>query len=142
MAVEIQDLGHLVKRLQHRHHRAADSSLIAIGTTLAQWDALRAISRCPDASAHQLATLTFQTDQSFGPLATRMIARGLIERTPGAGRAFKHSLTPAGAAMLEHGNQVINALLIKSFEPLNSKEQATLHGLLVRVLGQRLLPIE
>src|ERR1700731_1558108 len=53
--------------------RALDSKLIEIGTTLAQWDALRAIDRHPESSSHKLAGLTFQTDQSFGALANRMV---------------------------------------------------------------------
>src|SRR5207249_98017 len=64
----LQDLGRAVKQLQYRHHRGMDSRLRAAGTSLPQWDALRAISRRPSSSAHALAEMTFQTDQSFGAL--------------------------------------------------------------------------
>jgi hypothetical protein len=72
MCVLLEDLGQAVKRLQHRHHRTVDARLV-------QRDALRAISRHPNASSHRLAQLTFQTDQSFGTLAVRLVARGLID---------------------------------------------------------------
>ena len=65
MTVALEDLGKAVKRLQHRHHRTMDTRLAALGSTLVQWDALRAISQNPDASSHHLAQVTFQTDQSF-----------------------------------------------------------------------------
>src|SRR4249920_3087110 len=94
MTVELQDLALAVKRLQHRHHRSLDARLAPLGTTLVQWDALRAISQHLNASSHRLAQLTFQTDQSFGALAGRLEARGLIERAAGPGRALRHRLTP------------------------------------------------
>jgi DNA-binding MarR family transcriptional regulator len=67
-----------------------------LGLSLVQWDTLRHLHRQPDASLHDLAVLTFQTDQSFGSLATRMAGRGLIERVPGPGRAVRHRLTKGG----------------------------------------------
>lgn len=134
MAAELQDLGLAVKRLQARHHRALDTALAALGTTLVQWTALREIGRHPDSSAHQLAQLTFQTDQSFGTLATRLVDRGLVERTQGPGRAIRHRLTPAGADLLARGHAVVDTALADSFAPLDPAERATLHTLLTRLL--------
>src|SRR5258706_6633767 len=89
-----QDTGLLVKRLQMQHHRAANAALAALDISLVQWDALRHLEANPGASLHDLAVLTFQTDQSFGALAARMEARGLIERVAGPGRAVRDPLTP------------------------------------------------
>src|ERR1700761_8507350 len=94
--VHLQDVGLAVKRLQWRHHRAASARLGEIGLSLPQWDVLRNLHAHPDASLHKLAGLTFQTDQSMGALAARMIARGLLARAAGPGRAVRHRLTPAG----------------------------------------------
>src|SRR5690348_15259684 len=90
------DIALAVKRLQHRHHRALSRALAPLGLSLVQWDTLRHLHREPDSSLHDLAELTFQTDQSFGSLAVRMVDRGLIERVPGPGRAVKHRLTAHG----------------------------------------------
>ena len=79
MTDSLQDLALMVKRLQMRHHRGANEALGPLGISLVQWDALRHLHRNPGASLHDLAVLTFQTDQSFGTLATRLITRGLIE---------------------------------------------------------------
>ncbi len=93
MPVEGQVLGTAVKQAQYRQHRMLDSRLAEVGTTLAQWDALRAISRSPGASARALAADTFQSEQAFGTLAGRLAAQHLIDRRPGRGRSIEHHLT-------------------------------------------------
>jgi DNA-binding MarR family transcriptional regulator len=135
MSSQLLPLGLAIKRVQHRHHRALDAALIEIGTTLAQSNALRAIARHPDSSSHRLAGLTFQTDQSFGALANRMVDRGLIRRVAGEGRAILHHLTPEGQAMLEAGQAVSERVLAKSFAPLTKAERSQLQALLDKMLG-------
>jgi DNA-binding MarR family transcriptional regulator len=135
MAVKLQDVGQAIKRVQHRHHRAADARLAPLGTTLVQWDALRHISQSPDSSSHHLAQLTFQTDQSFGALANRLEAQKLIVREQGAGRAILHRLTPAGKKLLQAGHGVIEEILTESFAPLKPAEMKVLHELLSRLLS-------
>src|SRR5438105_10342081 len=134
MTVELENLALAVKRLQYRHHRTLDTRLAPFGITLVQWDALRAISRHPNASSHRLAQLTFQTDQSFGALANRLVARGLINRVTGPGRALHHRLTPAGEALLSKGRTVVNEVFSESFSPLSPMELETFYDLLSRLL--------
>ena len=105
-----------------------------MGITLVQWDALRAIGRNPDASAHRLAQLTFQTDQSFGALAGRLQTLGWIDRISGPGRAIRHRLTKAGEVVLREGQPVYDAVLAASFSPLSLTERDTLYDLLKRLL--------
>ena len=138
MVVELQALGAAVKRLQHRHHRTLDARLAPFGITLVQWDALRAISQNPDASSHLLAQLTFQSDQSFGTLAERLVAHGLIEREAGHGRALQHRLTASGEAILQQGHAVVNEVLSESFSPLTDTERDTFYDLLTRLLSANL----
>ncbi|MER6128766.1 MarR family winged helix-turn-helix transcriptional regulator [Streptomyces sp. NPDC001795] len=133
MAAELQILGRAVKQAQYRQHRALDSRLASVGTTLAQWDALRAISRTPGASARSLAAATFQSEQAFGTLAGRLVAQGLVERRPGHGRRIEHHLTPAGEETLKAGHQVADEVLAECFAPLSEAERTTLHGLLLRL---------
>ncbi|MFC8364138.1 MarR family winged helix-turn-helix transcriptional regulator [Streptomyces griseorubiginosus] len=130
---ELQELGRAVKQVQYRQHRALDSALAAVGTTLAQWDALRAISRSPGASARELATATFQTEQAFGTLAGRLTAQGLVERRPGHGRRIEHHLTGAGEDTLAAGHRVADAVLADCFAALPAAERATLLDLLRRL---------
>ncbi|MFF7281222.1 MarR family winged helix-turn-helix transcriptional regulator [Streptomyces griseorubiginosus] len=130
---ELQELGRAVKQAQYRQHRALDSALSAVGTTLAQWDALRAISRSPGASARELAAATFQTEQAFGTLAGRLTAQGLVERRPGRGRRIEHHLTTAGDHVLAAGHKVADEVLADCFSPLPAAERATLLDLLRRL---------
>jgi DNA-binding MarR family transcriptional regulator len=132
--VALQDLGRAVKQLQYRHHRGMDSKLREVGTSLAQWDALRAIAARPNSSAHALAEMTFQTDQSFGALALRLLKRGMIERAPGPGRAIRHKLTPRGEATLRKGQEVARQVLESSFGPLTGRQRDDFYRLLSRAL--------
>jgi DNA-binding MarR family transcriptional regulator len=136
MPVEPDVLGRAIKQLQYRHHRALDLGLAAVGTTLAQWDALRAIFERPAASAHALAVATFQSDQAFGTLANRLAAQGLIERRPGWGRRIEHHLTPAGERTLRSGEPVYAGVIGASFAGLSEPEREALLGLLQRVLNE------
>ncbi|MFB9410611.1 MarR family winged helix-turn-helix transcriptional regulator [Dactylosporangium matsuzakiense] len=135
MTRAITEIGLAVKRLQIRHHRGANAALAPLGVSLVQWDALRHLHRNPEASLHDLAQLTFQTDQSFGTLAARMIDRGLIERRPGPGRAIRHRLTDRGEAVRAQGQQLMTEVLERSFAALSPQELAAFDALLVRLLG-------
>src|SRR5579871_2376610 len=102
-----------------RHHRAIDAALAQLGVSLVQWDALRHLNENPSASLHDLARLTFQTDQSFGALAGRLVERGLIERVDGPGRAVRHRLTPRGDQVRRAGQEIVARILAESFAPLS-----------------------
>ncbi|GAA2780739.1 MarR family transcriptional regulator [Kitasatospora paracochleata] len=130
-----QALGRAIKQAQYRQHRALDTALATVGTTLAQWDALRAISRSPGASARTLAAATFQTEQSFGTLAGRLTQQGLVERRPGHGRRIEHHLTPAGEHTLAAGHKVADEVLADCFSTLPESDRTTLLGLLERLTG-------
>jgi len=83
MSAELQQLGRALWAAQSRRRAALDRGLATIGTTFPQWFALGEIARHPGSSAHWLAVKTFQSDQSFGTLANRLEAQGLIARSPG-----------------------------------------------------------
>jgi DNA-binding MarR family transcriptional regulator len=129
------DVALAVKRLQYRHHRALNRALAPLGLSLVQWDTLRHLHRNPDASLHDLAVLTFQTDQSFGSLAARMADRGLIERVPGPGRAVKHRLTEEGARLRAEGQDVVGIVFQSSLSALSADQLNQLGELLDRALG-------
>jgi DNA-binding MarR family transcriptional regulator len=129
------EVGLAVKRLQHRHHRAANQALAPLGLSLVQWDTLRHLHRQPDASLHDLAVLTFQTDQSFGTLAARMVDRGLIERVPGPGRAVRHRLTDKGTRLYAEGQVTLDGVVASSFRALSAAQLDQLGELLEATLG-------
>lgn|SRR6266536_1177498 len=138
MARSVQEVGLSVKRVQHRHHRALTAALTDLGVSLVQWDTLRHLHEHPDASLHQLAQLTFQTDQSFGTLAARMVDRGLIERVPAPGRAIRHRVTERGDKVRREGDRRVAAVLERSFAGLSQHQLDQLGALLELVLREPL----
>jgi DNA-binding MarR family transcriptional regulator len=130
MEISLQDVGLAVKRLQWRHHREANRRLAPLGISLAQWDVLRQLDAHPEASLHDLAQLTFQTDQSMGTLANRMIERGLLHRQAGPGRAVRHGLTHEGERLRLAGANEMDAVFTASLGSLSRAQLSELHRLL------------
>jgi DNA-binding MarR family transcriptional regulator len=131
----LEDAALAVKRVQHRHHRAFTDALADLGVSLVQWDTLRHLRRHPEASLHELAQLTFQTDQSFGTLAARMNERGLIERINSPGRAVQHRITPKGEQVRAEGERRLRDVRRRSFAGLSAKQIDQLTHLLDIVLA-------
>ena len=135
MPRSLQDVGLAVKRLQVRHHRALDARLAGLGISLVQWDALRHLAGNPAASLHDLARLTFQSDQAFGALAARMVERGLIERAAGPGRAVHHRITPRGRRLLAEAAPLVDEVLAASLGALTAAQLDLFGDLLDRLVS-------
>ena len=135
MVPSLQEVGLAVKRLQWRHHRTANARLAGVGLSLVQWDVLRHLHGQPEASLHDLAVLTFQTDQSMGALAGRMVDRGLLERVEGPGRAVRHRLSDRGDQARLAGADVVDGVLTESFAGLTPDQLTELHALLLLAAG-------
>ncbi|MFI5844499.1 MarR family winged helix-turn-helix transcriptional regulator [Catenuloplanes sp. NPDC051500] len=130
MSSSLQQVGLAVKRLQWRHHRDANRRLAPLGLSLVQWDTLRHLHANPGASLHRLAELTFQTDQSMGELAKRMVDRSLIARVEGPGRKVQHQLTATGDDLRQAGAEAVDGVLTETVGRLTAGERETLHELL------------
>jgi DNA-binding MarR family transcriptional regulator len=130
---ENEELGRAIKAAQWRHERVLDTRLRAVGSTLPQWVTLRAIDTLPGASGHELAMATFQSDQSFGTLATRLLAQQLITRRPGEGRRIQHHLTAKGKALLESGRSEVGNVFRVWLAGLSATERAQLRDLLGKI---------
>jgi DNA-binding MarR family transcriptional regulator len=128
-----EELGHLIKMVQHRHHRSLDTELAKIGISLVQWNALREIARNPGASMHRLSELTFNSDQAFGTLAARLLKMGLIDRQENVGRKLSHVLTERGQTLFRQGEAIHRNVIERSFSALSQDERATLCQLLSRI---------
>ena len=134
MSKQLENVALSIKKVQSRHHRTLDRRLSRLGMSLVQWNALREIGRNPGASAHALSELTFNSDQAFGTLATRLIRLGFVIREPGKGRAIIHRLTQKGAKMRDAGHALLLEVLKDSFAPLTGRERQVLQSLLTKLL--------
>ncbi|CAD5990644.1 MarR family winged helix-turn-helix transcriptional regulator [Agreia sp. COWG] len=130
MTTDVEVLGQTLKRAQYRNHRTMDLALREVGVSLVQWDALRAIDRMSGASGHDLAVVTFQSDQAFGTLANRLVDLGLIARSAGHGRRIEHTLTDQGRQTLTDGRTIAGGVLDGLFSSLGEDDRATLLRLL------------
>ena len=135
MPVPLEILALTIKRLQYLNYRALDARLAPLGISLVQWGALREIERHPGLCMHRLAELTFNSDQAFGTLMTRLLRQKLVERQPGMGRANVHRLTPRGKTLLGEGRKRVRQVLARIFARLDADECIRLQGLLTKVLG-------
>jgi DNA-binding MarR family transcriptional regulator len=113
-----------------------DERLSHLGITLVQWNALREIDRNPGRSAHALAELTFNSDQAFGTLITRLERLGFVERQNGKGRALRHVLTAKGKQMLDEGYTTYLGFLKVAFAPLSPKERSVLLDLMTKLVDR------
>src|ERR1700679_3259702 len=118
MLSQLENLGLIIKRVQARNHRSLDERLSRLGISLVQWNALREIDRNPGRSAHALAELTFNSDQAFGALTTRLERLCFVQRQNGKGRAIHQILTAKGKQMQEQGYEIYLEFLQVAFAPL------------------------
>jgi DNA-binding MarR family transcriptional regulator len=135
MSRKLEELGLIIKRVQARNHRSLDERLSRLGISLVQWNALREIDRNPGRSAHALAELTFNSDQAFGTLLTRLERVGVVVRQNGKGRAIHHILTAEGKQMLDEGYAIYLEFLQAAFAPLTPKERSVLLDLMMKLVN-------
>jgi DNA-binding MarR family transcriptional regulator len=132
----LQDVGLSIKRVQHHNHREINKRLGTLDIGLVQWDTLRHVLEQPSATMHDLALLTFQSDQAFGTLANRMQNRGLIRKNNGRGRAITLSLTTKGIELQRLGSDIVGQVLTETFAPLSKLQMETLITLLDQILNK------
>jgi hypothetical protein len=107
--VDVREIALLMRRAQMRKAAACDAALGPLGTTLSQWHVLRVVR------------------------VTGLARRGLVERRQGPGRALRHSLTDAGAELLDRCEQVIGEAMAEYLKALSTTELVVLQGLLERL---------
>lgn len=125
--------GMLLRQVHQRKHQAIDAALAPRGTSMSQYVVLLTIAEHPDASSHEVAVRTAQTDQSMGAMLRRLVDDGLVERTHGNGRIFRHRLSARGRDLVESCEDPVRTALAEAFSPLSAEEVAQLRELLERL---------
>lgn len=138
-----EELHRLVRAVHHICQKGIDERLGRHGISVVQWHALQAISDNPGLALRRLARLTAYSDQAFGALVARLLARGYVARRRGNGRAATHEVTVLGKVMLSGANEIAHGVLTILFLPLSEGDRQSLQLLLRRVLqAQRRLQLE
>jgi len=112
-------VGLALKRAQHELRLAINAELAAIDTNISQLDVLFFLRRHPGVSSADLARLSFLTPQTLGQQVIQLQKRGLVKREPGEGRKIRHSLTKAGAKLLDAGMKKVrevNTRVLSDFD--------------------------
>jgi DNA-binding MarR family transcriptional regulator len=129
-----EELSRLVREVHHACRRGIDERLGCHGISVVQWRALQAISDNPGLPLRRLARLTGHSDQAFGTLVSRLLARGYVARRRGDGRATTHEVTALGRVMLSGSNEIAHGVLTLLFLHLSEDDRQSLQVLLNRVL--------
>jgi DNA-binding MarR family transcriptional regulator len=132
-----EEIDRLVRAVHQVCRRGIDVRLGRHGISVVQWHALQAISDNPGLALRHLAQLTGHSDQAFGTLVARLLARGYVARRRGNGRTMTHEVTVLGTVMLSGANEIAHRVLTLLFQPLSEGDRQSLQVLLCRVLKAR-----
>ncbi|AWK86574.1 MarR family winged helix-turn-helix transcriptional regulator [Azospirillum thermophilum] len=126
-------------RLRRVHQRASAVFLDCIGDaqlTPTQWAALVTLHTEGALSQNQLGRLTYMDPATTQGVILRLVERKLVERHPDPQDRRRTSVQ-----LTRSGQTIVTSLLAraasahdKTLEPLNAEEQATLMGLLARLM--------
>lgn len=99
-----------------------------LGISGAQLFVLQKLAEGPVGSLNELAARTFTHQSSVSVVVTRLVARGLVERTavPNDARRVTLALAPRGRALLRKAPETLQDRLLASLEKLSRVQRKTL----------------
>ena len=112
--------------------RKVEDMLDPYGLALSQFEALAKVGMNPGVIQQDLVKYLLVTKGNVGALVDRLEESGLIERRPDPNdrRANRLFLTSSGTSMVSEIFDKHRVLVREMFDPLNSTQRKTLHGLL------------
>jgi len=112
--------------------RAGGEKLRIRNMSAAQFQLLAQVYAHAGAMQHELATELGVTKGNISQLITKLVADGLLQRTP-QGAALQLNLTPAGRSLIEELLPEYHAFIAARFAALTSDELAQLQQLLAKI---------
>lgn len=115
-------------RAEHEARVVLDNALRDLGVTLTQWTVLSFLLHEPGLSAADLARRSFISQQGVAGILTRLERAGLVTRTPHPthGRIREVTVTAAGRALVEYGEEEIEQLEAAMRQALGSAGRTAL----------------
>jgi len=128
----IEDVGYLLKRVQHTLRLAIDDNLAEIQLTLPQYAALSILETEPGLSNAELARQSFVTPQTMHQIVTGLEDSALVVRQPHPQlrRIQQIFLSAAGERLLGEAHQLVGIVHSQMLSQLNDSEIAQLGELL------------
>jgi DNA-binding MarR family transcriptional regulator len=117
-----------MRRIVHALRTSARASEATHGVTAAQLFVLRQLQAHPGMSLSEVAAQTRTSQSSVSEVVGRVIAHGLVERTPSATdrRRAELRLTSSGCAVASAAGETIQERLLAGLYALDEKRRRTL----------------
>ncbi len=121
-----------LRRIVHSLHRASRSAERTHGVSGAQLFVLQLLAEAPANSLNALAERTLTHQSSVSVVVSRLVARGLVERTRSAedGRCIQLRLSSAGEDLLTRTPAAMQLRLIEALRALPRRDLRALAGTL------------
>jgi DNA-binding MarR family transcriptional regulator len=128
-------VGHLLRRAHQRHTALFARGFEASGLTPTQWAALARLAASGAMTQNLLGRATAMDPATVQGVVRRLIARGLVARTPDPGdrRQVKLALTRAGQSCYQQALECAVAVTAATLAPLAPAERETFLALLRRL---------
>ncbi|MDO8185516.1 MarR family transcriptional regulator [Conexibacter sp. JD483] len=126
-------VGYLIARADRGVRRGVATRIAPHDLSLPQYTALSLLRERGGLSNAQLARRIFVTPQSMAAVIVSLEERGLIERTPAAGRVLRTELTSAGRRVLDACDTLVDAYEQELLAELSPRQRTALREALAKI---------
>jgi DNA-binding MarR family transcriptional regulator len=137
------EIGYVVKRLQHDLRRALDSVLARHHLSMAQYSVLYQVSRHPAVSSAELGRLSFVTPQTTIRIVQNLERTGLLARTqsPRSSRVLETRLTRKGRGALRIAQRSVDGVSSRMLAGVPERELVKFGTLMEQMIRQLQEPL-
>lgn len=132
-----EELGYLIKQVQHELRTKMDKSLSSIELTTPQYAALAVLQGHPGLSNADLARKSFVTPQTMNLIVKKLEKRNIVSRAASKthGKKMDTYITEAGQSNLKKANNIVSSIGDEIFGRLSNEEAEMLSVLLKKLNG-------
>lgn len=134
-----EELGYLIKQVQHDLRKKMDSSLSNIELTTPQYAVLTMLHEYPGLSNADLARKSFVTPQTMNLIVRNLESRNIVTRTSSKthGKKIETNISETGQSLLDKANDIVLSSGDDIFKRLSEGEAETLSLLLKKLRKER-----
>jgi DNA-binding MarR family transcriptional regulator len=132
------EIGYVIKRLQHDLRKALDSVLARHQLSMAQYSVLYQVSRHPAVSSAELGRLSFVTPQTTIRIVQNLERHGLLARSRSsrASRVLETRLTRKGRGALRVAQRSVDGVSSRMLAGVPERELAMFSALMDQMIRQ------
>jgi DNA-binding MarR family transcriptional regulator len=135
-----EELGYLVKQVQHELRKKMDNALLSIELSTPQYAVLTELQEFPGLSNADLARKSFVTPQTMNLIVKNLESRNIVTRTKSEthGKRIDTHITEEGLSLLEKANGIVSSIGDEVFGCLSKDEAQVLSTLLKKLVNKAL----